>query len=61
MRNPRLLVPVFAATLAVLGCEPAVDVVVEAGDPLPGLSEGEMGRFLLGKALFSRITSLKRA
>ena len=57
MRNLRFLVPVFAATLVVVGCESATVEVVEAGDPLPGLSEGEMGSFLLGKALFSRITS----
>ena len=29
----------------------------EVGDPLPGLTEAQRGSFLLGQALFTRVTS----
>jgi CxxC motif-containing protein (DUF1111 family) len=59
MRNSSRLFPVLAAVLAVGACDRplAEDMALEAGEPLPGLSEEELGRFLTGKALFSRLTT----
>ncbi len=41
------------------GCEGAVPepLFVEPGEELPGLTEGERGRFLLGRALFERLAT----
>ncbi|MEJ2539267.1 MAG: di-heme oxidoredictase family protein [Gemmatimonadota bacterium] len=41
------------------GCDtpPVATAVTRPGDPLPGLTEAEMGRFLLGKAVFERLAT----
>jgi len=61
MRYPRRLFPLFATAFLAAACESApeatVETALEAGDPIAGLSEEERGRFLLGKALFTRLTS----
>lgn len=45
-----------AATLLCAACEPAPDPVgAEPGEPLPGLTEDEQGRFLFGKSVFERL------
>jgi CxxC motif-containing protein (DUF1111 family) len=49
---------VISALLAT-ACSPSEPPEVPAapGEPLPGLSEGEFGRFLLGRAVFDRLTT----
>jgi len=59
MRKRHISPLVIATAVAVLGCGGATDVAREPGEPLPDLTEEEMGRFLLGKAVFSRITSVE--
>ncbi|MGD8278661.1 MAG: di-heme oxidoredictase family protein [Gemmatimonadota bacterium] len=54
----RLAIPVaIIAAHLVIGCGEPPAIAREPGEPLPDLTEAEMGRFLLGKAVFSRITS----
>ncbi len=57
-RNAR--VGIFGATLGLLllacGAQNAPEPIIRPGDPLPDLMEAETGRFLLGKALFERLT-----
>lgn len=45
--------------LALAGCEGARPdpLFVEPGEEIPGLTEGERGRFLLGRALFERLAT----
>lgn len=42
------------AGLVFAACHPRPDVAGEPGQPLPGLTEEQLGRFLLGRALFER-------
>ncbi len=58
MRYPRLTLAVLGAALCTGACA-SDDVAREAGEPLAGLTEDEMARFLLGKAVFSRLTSVE--
>lgn len=51
-RHASLLAAVLAAA-----CASERDVAGEPGQPLPGLEEEDLGRFLLGKALFERLTT----
>lgn len=44
------------ALLATGGCQPARQAPA-AGEPLAGLTEDQLGRFLLGRALFERLTT----
>jgi CxxC motif-containing protein (DUF1111 family) len=46
----------LVATLTA-ACAPGREVAREPGQPLAGLTEEERGRFLLGKALFERLTT----
>lgn len=63
--NPPDRVPAaaLAAAVAVLsvavGCSPSMGPheAPRLGEPLPGLTEGERGRFLLGRALFERLAT----
>ncbi len=52
----RLDLVLLSVTLTA-GCGGGREVAGEPGQPLPGLSEEERGRFLLGKALFERLTT----
>lgn len=46
----------IALTLLAVACEPAPEPVgAEPGEPLPGLTEDEQGRFLFGKSVFERL------
>ena len=49
----------LGASLVLAGCEQPSEPEppVAPGDPVPGLSEEERGRFLLGKALFDRLAT----
>ncbi len=58
MRNPRLLLAVLGTAFIAIACA-SDDVAREPGEPLPSLTEVEMGRFLLGKAVFTRLTSVE--
>jgi CxxC motif-containing protein (DUF1111 family) len=58
MPNPRFLLAVLGTALITAACA-SDDVAREPGEPLPNLTEAEMGRFLLGKALFTRLTSVE--
>ena len=61
MRTLRLF-PVFCLAMVVaLGCDqaPAPEMAANIGDPFPDLSEEQLGTFLLGKAIFSRLTSVE--
>lgn len=59
----RHLHPFFAflalAVTAAAACEQPVEIARDPGEPLPGLTEEELGRFLLGKAVFGRLTSVE--
>lgn len=58
MRISRFSSIVLATALASVACaSDGGDVAREPGEPLPGLTEGELGRFLLGKAVFNRLTT----
>ncbi|HZD06211.1 MAG TPA: di-heme oxidoredictase family protein [Longimicrobiales bacterium] len=47
-----------AVTVAATACRPEASTPgPELGDPLPGLTDRERGRFLLGRALFERVTT----
>jgi len=59
MRNSRLLLAILGTALITASCSPPEDVTLQPGDPLPDLTEEELGRFLLGKAVFSRLTSVE--
>lgn len=58
MRNPGLFLAVLG-TAFIAGACASDDVAREPGAPLPNLTEVEMGRFLLGKAVFTRLTSVE--
>lgn len=61
MRRTRHLFSFLAVSLAATGCtgtEPE-QVTLLPGDPMPDLTEEELGRFLLGKAVFTRLTSVE--
>jgi CxxC motif-containing protein (DUF1111 family) len=58
MQNPRFLFAVLGTALITAACA-SDDVAREPGQPLPNLTEAEMGRFLLGKAVFTRLTSVE--
>jgi len=53
--------PRFGALMLILlateACRPASNGGREPGEPLDGLSEGQLGRFLLGRAVFERLTT----
>lgn len=58
MRILRFPSIVLAAVLAGVACaSDGGDVAREPGEPLPGLTEEQLGRFLLGKAVFDRLTT----
>ncbi len=58
MQTSRSLLSAFAVVLCTGACASAGDdVAAEPGEPLPGLTEEERGRFLLGKAVFARLTT----
>jgi len=58
MQTSRSLLSALAVVLIASACAYAGDDVArEAGEALPGLTEAEMGRFLLGKAIFDRQTT----
>lgn len=57
MRNLRLAVTAMGLGF-VVACA-SDDVAREAGEPLSGLTEEELGRYLLGKSVFSRLTSVE--
>ena len=58
MRILRFPSIVLAVALASVACaSDGGDVAREPGEPLPGLTEEELGRFLLGKAVFDRLTT----
>jgi CxxC motif-containing protein (DUF1111 family) len=61
MPQLRRLLSALPLALAATACqrapEPVATTAVEAGEPLPGLTEEQRGRFLLGKALFTRLTA----
>jgi CxxC motif-containing protein (DUF1111 family) len=63
MRHLRFFSAVLLATVLVLACEPAPppspEVTVNIGDPFPDLTEEQLSTFLLGKAVFSRLTSVE--
>lgn len=55
--NPRVMGLLVAGVFCV-ACESGSESVRrQPGQPLPGLTEEEMGRFLLGKAVFDRLTT----
>lgn len=58
MRNARLLLAVLGAALITVACA-SDDVARDPGEPLSDLTENELGRFLLGKAVFSRLTTVE--
>ncbi len=47
----------MASILAVGACRGEPSVNAEPGQPLPGLTEEQLGRFLLGRAVFERLTT----
>lgn len=47
----------IAATLAIGACRPEGDAAPEPGEPLVELTEEQLGRFLLGRAVFERLTT----
>lgn len=52
--------PILALTLTLLAagaCRPASEAPPAPGEPLHGLTEDQLGRFLLGRALFERLTT----
>jgi CxxC motif-containing protein (DUF1111 family) len=53
---PGILRAALGALALACGAERAPEIVSQPGDPLPNLTEAESGRFLLGKALFERLT-----
>ncbi len=57
MRTSTLAAALVAGMLTSVACTPDHDVAQEAGRPLLNLTEGERGRFLLGKAVFDRLTT----
>lgn len=59
MRNPLAIPFAIAAAFVLVGCGEPPDIAREPGEPLPDLTEEEMGSFLLGKAVFSRVTSVE--
>ncbi|MBI4421526.1 MAG: hypothetical protein HY560_11940 [Gemmatimonadetes bacterium] len=54
---PRTWFPLTSLTLLVLACGSPPEAVVggEPGEPLPGLTEAQLARFVQGKALFDRV------
>jgi len=61
MRTLKLFPAVFLAMAVISGCEqgPSPEVTVNVGDPFPELTEDQLSTFLLGKAVFSRVTSVE--
>lgn len=58
MRNRKTLFVLLAVALVACASEPE-NPARDPGEPLPGMTDEEMGRFLLGKALFTRLTSVE--
>ncbi|MYB06679.1 MAG: hypothetical protein F4Y24_10035, partial [Gemmatimonadetes bacterium] len=54
--GPGLLVA--AAVAAATACTRTLPYAEQVGDPLPGLSDGELARFEAGRALFDRVFSV---
>lgn len=57
--KPGWIRTVMAVGLVAAGCEQPVDIAIQPGEPLPDVTEDELGRFLLGKATFTRLTSVE--
>ncbi|MGD8276520.1 MAG: di-heme oxidoredictase family protein [Gemmatimonadota bacterium] len=49
----------ICAAVLLAACKPSVEptVTAEPGEPLPGLTEAERGRFLFGKGVFERLVT----
>jgi CxxC motif-containing protein (DUF1111 family) len=58
MRYPPLVAVLLATGVCCIACETGSEKVRrQPGEPLAGLTEEEMGRFLLGRAVFDRLTT----